>query len=490
MLSVGYPSPAPKLRTVRLASVALNQINISWYYDGHTDPASLTFLIYLNDRLVQRVGGEVREATIFAPSEGLHDVEVIPWRSDLRYPHTIYGAATFRRLHMDFTPNPVPLSIKSYQVHKLNPLTSSPEVFDEKTAISAEVGWHRFHLSNVWAEVAGSFTDSSFNTNSTLTVKYVAATDQLEITSPSEPTPLLVFFRDREIVDMYRGLSIRVEGKALLQDGDAFTINLGILPYYDTPALDNGNHIFYITSVGKNGNAGPLSDPVNLQVYNPPDPPSGLSVTWSGSAWVLSGLSSSPTVRVYSNYCGTTGVILPYIYYDYRFKEAAVTDGEFSINLGALPGSGVVSLVCRSVDALGVESDTVDQLNVTIPYVPADLPDVMNLTGLHVGNGSVELKWFSASIPPFDEDRPLGYWHVDTNLTSLDSSFQAKATIENNFIEWTLVIDAPPLGSSSETFTVRSQDLDGTRFGNPASVFVEVDTSTPAKLTINKSQGF
>ena len=491
MLPLSRQNPAPKLRDVRLASVALNQINISWYYDGHTDVASLAFLIYLNDRLVQRVGGEVREATIFAPGSGAYDVQVIPWRSDLRYFHTIYGAAAFRRLHIDFSAASVPLSIDAYQVYKLNTTTSLPELYDSKTAIAAAAGWYRFSLSSVWVEIAGSFSDSSFQTNSSVTVEYVAATDQLKVTSPSESAASYVFFRDNEIVDFYRGLSIRIEDKASLVDGDKITVLLGILPYYDTPVLEDGEHTFYVAALHRNGNVGTLSSAVSVTAYNPPPAPTDVGVAYStASGWEIGGFSSSPQVRVYANYCPTTDALLPYVYFDYPIATVSTISGAFNVVLGELSGSGTLRLVCRSVDAQGVESDSDAPVEATLPYVSDALPDVIALSGEHIGGGSVRLTWFSTFVPPFNDTYPMGRWLVTTNESSISLLVEAEASINSSYIEWTVTLTDPPLTSVSETFTVAAADLAGTTTGTSSSVFVEIDTTAPAQLTINKSQGF
>jgi hypothetical protein len=454
-------------------------VGLSWAARGYDLDANSWFLIYLNGRFTSRVPGSVFNASLLTPSYDIQDVQVIPWRRDMATPEEWYGSAIGTRAHIEWTRD-TDTSISYYNIYRSTTLGGTYELIDSRTALAVESGIFEM-ASGAECRVEGNYAGEDHHTNSLFTLTITnAAARLLTITNDKNANTVSINYVIGQSFALLDGIQIAITGTPV--DADTASFVVGVLPFYDTTPLANGNWFFKIAQVDTVGNEATLSEALEIVIAGPPSPVQDFAVHYDEDTDDLIALVTQSTdaaavgVNIYSNFCTDTGALLDKVFYDWPILQLTLATGiasgpETILNAAGKP-AGTYRFIARAVTADGVEDGAAVEVTFELPYHPSDLPTPYGLTATPLVAGAVKLSWYSGPVPADWEITGLATdpIHIEIAPQAVNATFFYEHEVA--------VADVGPEGTYTASVAARS--VNGSRTGTAAAIEFTSDATPPA----------
>ncbi len=477
-LHAGGASATGTVTIVHAQQTGALQMHVQWTYQGFDATKNILFLVYLDGELVRRLPGNHRSANIIVPNNDPHQINIVPIRHYGDPLEEMYGAAITSRAHLRWVRETGTLS--AYEIyHSTDNITYTLDGTITKPSLQTKID---NVASGAQIEISGSYSGPVTNRLYTLTITN-AAEDEAELTNDNNADMATVSYNLDHPATLFAGVQATIRGVPV--NGDAISFLVGIQPEYNSTVLADGLHYFKVKSIDAADNASSLSSAITVVITRPPLPLTEINYRWdfTDPNWTLTIAGNIQTdgqwVHVYSNYDGTTlhGEILSFTPF---MSVGPFLTGLQDITLlltdnGTLPAGTYQFIARTAVGDIGTIDDGTSVLySVEVPYIPATLPAVIDLTAIATTGGGVLLSWYSLI--------ECNGWHISGvgtpqtyTLTGVESA--------GNLFGYAKSFTGVECGVEGlKTITVKSSD--GGRFGTPSVVTVTTDATAPSAPTM------
>lgn len=434
------------------------------------------FLVYLNGKLIQRLPHTLRSAEVVTPDYTVHRVDVIAWPENLDAPDFYFTGTGTRRAHLQWEPS-TSSDVSAYIVQHSTDDTTFTNYARQETfgVLTPDV----YFTSNASAIVRGTPQDDRYKTATfTLTViddSVNTITVTNNVTDETWNIPYLI----GQPIDVLDGVSILINESPIL--GDELTFSIGLLPYYDTPALPAGTHYFRILAEDTVGNLSEVTTGIPVSITPPPNPVQSFEIVRNGSDFNYSIVQSDSVdveqVYIYSNYDPTTQTVLPTIDFDNPFKSIPAEPNEIVSGVlitNSYP-DGDYLFVARAVTSAGIDDNTSTPITLRLPFIPPDMAKILSLSATSGTEGSVTFKLISDKISE-------NGWYVsikdDTDTEVYGELFEENPTAELDAFGYTIIIPGGLLPEGNLMATIYDHNE-----GEKSSVSFTTDETPPEPPT-------
>lgn len=371
---------------------------LAFVHDGISPEQRYRYAVALDGDLVKVLQDGEFEGRIESIPPGVHRIEVLPIREDVRRIPDMHGHDYGRRAFVRWDRNTEP-DVRSYRVERLIGATWTPEgtvsIVDlfARYCVAPDAGTGSGKLT-----LSGGWSGDAVNAEYTIEiVTEVAMTGAGELRHNLRGDWETVPFVPGVPVYLPFGVVLLLEGlPAAFDDGDTWTFFVGPRNWFASGDLEEGTHSFRVIALDAAGNESDPSDTVNVAIiYAPGDVTNIAAEMDSGDvvlSWTLPPDGDLNAVLIYSNFSLMFGTL----------GELVIETGAWAVLAANATGHtftpavpGVWRFYVRTRDTAGRLSESIELVEIDTTGIPADVelrePEQVLVTA--TAGGTFALSW-------------------------------------------------------------------------------------------------